>query len=149
MSGAEPGAQAWPTEEALIEATERFAAAIPGYRIPAAVGVARRDGDTLTFGHVNPPGAVRPLPAVVLATVAGYADSTGVHRLTRERFAEAVRLATPAEASTHIPHPNLWSWRELLAGGSPASEFLVFFVADVDDPVVDEDDEAFRTHFTR
>lgn len=139
--------ETWATDEAIRDATERLAAAIPGYRFPAAVGVARLDGDTLTFGHVNAPGAVRPLPAVVLATVSGYSDRTGVYRVTRDQLARAVQLASPAEAATHIPHPNLWSWRRLLEDALPDSEFLVFFVADLGDPEVDEHDAAFRAQF--
>ncbi|GIJ47162.1 hypothetical protein Val02_40480 [Virgisporangium aliadipatigenens] len=134
----------WTTEEDLTNARERFAARIPGYRPPAACGVARRDGDRLTFGHVNPPGVVRGLPAVVLATVAGYVDTTAVVRLDRAAFEKAVELLAPAEGATHKSHPNLWTWRELLDGSTEDSVFLVFLVADVEDPVVDADDAEFR-----
>ncbi|WP_232071245.1 SAM-dependent methyltransferase [Phytohabitans flavus] len=140
-------AETWVTDDELREAHQRYAAGIPGYVAPAAHGVARKDGDDLTFGHINPPGAARPLPSVVMASVCGYVSTTGVFRLDRERFAEAVARLTPAESATHIPHPNLWTWRELLAGGDADSEFLAFYLADEDDPVVDGDDARFRERF--
>jgi hypothetical protein len=41
----------------------------------------------------------------------------------------AVELLTPAEAATQMPHPNLWSWRKLLADSFEESTFLAFFLA--------------------
>jgi hypothetical protein len=140
-------AETWVTDADLRAAQERYAAGIPGYLAPAAHGVARADGGELTFGHVNPPGAVRPLPAVVMASLCGYVATTGVFRMDRARFAEAVARLTPAEAATHIPHPNLWTWRELLAGGGADSTFLAFYLASAGDPVVDEADVRFRERF--
>ena len=136
--------EAWMTGSDLHSAWERFAAQIPGLVMPVAFGVARRDRSTLTFGHVNAPGAVRQLPAVVLAAACGYVATTGVYQLDRERFAEAAERLAPAEAATHMPHLNLWSWRALLADASADSTFLAFFVAAVDDPPVDQDDAQFR-----
>jgi hypothetical protein len=89
-------------------------------------------------------GAVRPLPAVVLASVCGHVATTVVYRLDRERFAEAVGCLIPAEAATHLPHPNLWSWRDQLTDAGADSTFLAFFVAGVDDPPVDQDDAQLR-----
>jgi hypothetical protein len=134
----------WVTDDDLRAAQDRFAAGIPGLVMPAAYGVARRDAAELTFGHVNAFGAVRGLPAVVLASVCGYVATTGVFRLDRDRFAEAVERLAPAEAAVHMPHPNLWSWRDLLAGGDAGSTFLAFFVTDAGDPPVDGDDVRFR-----
>ncbi len=136
------------TDDDLHAARERIAARIPGFVMPAAYGVARKDTGGLTFGHLNPPGAVRPLPAVVLASVCGYAARTAVFPLSRAQFADAVERLTPAEAATHMGHPNLWSWRELLAGGDGASTFLAFFLSGAGDPPVDEDDAAFRARLT-
>ena len=82
--------EAWATDDDLRVARERFAAQIPGLVMPVAYGVARRDRSGLTFGHVNRFGEVRPLPAVVLASVCGYVATTGVFRLDRARFAEAI-----------------------------------------------------------
>lgn len=136
--------EAWVTEDDLRAAAGRFAAQIPGYVMPAAYGVARKDPSGLTFAHVNTFGKARPLPAAVLASVCGYVATTGVFRLDRQQFAEVVERLGPAEAATHIPHLNLWTWRDLLAGGDADSTFLAFFVADAHDPPVDEDDARFR-----
>ncbi|GAA2757260.1 hypothetical protein [Actinopolymorpha rutila] len=136
--------EAWVTDQDLRAAYTRFADEIPGFAIPVAYGVARKDGPHLTFGHINAPGAVRPLPAVVLAGTCGYVADTDVYRLDRDLFASAIARLTPAEAAIHMPHPNLWSWRELLAGSNVRSTFLAFFIARLDDPPLDSDDEQFR-----
>jgi hypothetical protein len=138
----------WATDDDLRAARERIAAEIPGLAMPAAYGVARKDGSKLTFGHVNTFGAVRPLPAVVLASVCGYVATTGVFRLDHERFAQAIQRLAPAEAATHMPHPNLWSWRDLLARSASNSAFLTFFLAAAHDPIVDPDDAQFRQLLT-
>jgi len=83
---------------------------------------------------VNEPGGVHRLPAAVLASVCGYAATSGVFPLTRDQLAEAVERLAPAEAATHWEHPNLWSWRELLADAGPGSEFRAFFLTDPADP---------------
>lgn len=140
--------ESWVTDDDLGSARERIAAQIPGLVMPVAYGVARKDASGLTFGHVNALGAVRQLPAVVLASVCGYVATTGVYRLDRERLAEAVERLTPAEAATHMPHPNLWSWRDLLAHAGADSTFLAFFVASADDPPVDQEDGQFRQMLT-
>jgi hypothetical protein len=136
--------QAWRTDEDLYAARQRFAAEIPGYAQPVAYGVARLDGATLTFAHVNRPGDDHLLPAVVLAAVCGHAAATATYRLTTAQLATAVELLAPAEAATHWDHPNLWSWRDLLRTSPPDSEYVACFVRDVDDPIVNEWDAAFR-----
>ena len=136
--------ESWATDQDLQSARERFATAIPGFVSPPAYAVARKDGERLTFGHVNEPGGMHRLPAAVLASVCGYAATTGVYPLTREQLSEAIERLAPAEAATHWAHPNLWSWRELLADAGPSSAFLAFFLADVADPPVDDDDAEFR-----
>ncbi len=123
------GNDAWPTDEDLRAAHQRFAALIPGYAQPTAYTLARRDGGGLTVGHVNGPGGEHKLPAVVLASVCGYVDRTGVFRLNRDQVAEAVELLAPAEAATHWDHPNLWSWRRLRTAADAGSSFLAYFVA--------------------
>ena len=60
---------------------------------------------------MNGLGAVRPLPAVVLALVSGYVDCSSNSALTHDQMAEAIERLTPAEAATHMHHPNLWTWR--------------------------------------
>ncbi|MEV0730997.1 hypothetical protein [Polymorphospora sp. NPDC050346] len=135
---------AWVTDDDLRAARLRFTERIPGFVLPAAFTVARRDATGLTFGHLNGVGEVRPLSAVVLASVCDYVATTGVFPLDRERLADAVGRLAPAEAATHLPHPNLWSWRELLAGAAPDSTFVAIFVADAGDRPVDPDDAQFR-----
>lgn len=137
--------ETWATVEELAAAYERFAVGVPGFVVPAACAVARRDASRLTFGLINQPGAVRPLPAVVLATVCGYVDSTGVYPMKTSELDMAVRLLAPSEAAKNLPHVNLRSWRELLDDAGPASDYLAFFVADLADPPVDPLDEEFRT----
>jgi hypothetical protein len=137
---------AWVTDHDLVSAQQRFAAQLAGFVMPVAYGVARKDATNLTFGHLNPPGAVRPLPAVVLASVCGYVATTGVFHVDHEQFGEAIRRLTPAEAATHMPHPNLWSWRDLLTEAHADSSFLAFFLAAAADPLsrVDSYDARFR-----
>jgi hypothetical protein len=144
MTGGSANLEAWVTDEDLYSAYARFAAQIPGFVLPAAFGLARKDASGLTFGHVNPPGAVRRLPAVVLASVSGYAATTGVFRLDSEQFAHVVERLTPAEAARHMPHPNLWSWRRLLAEAGGCDLFLAFFIVAADDPPADQNDIEFR-----
>lgn len=134
----------WSTDTDLLAARQRFAKQIPGFRSPAAYGVARVDGGRLTFGHINPPDSEHRLPAVVLATFCGYVNRTGVFPLTNDAFCQAVAALQPAEAATHWDHPNLWSWRQLLEDAGQESEFIAFYVTDLADTVVDERDAAFR-----
>jgi hypothetical protein len=136
--------EAWRTDDDLHAARQRFAAEIPGYAQPVAYGVARLDGTTLTFAHVNRPGGDHLLPAVVLATVCGHAAATATYRLEPAQLATAIELLAPAEAAAHWDHPNLWSWRALAQTSPPDSEYVAFFVRDIDDPIVDEWDAAFR-----
>jgi hypothetical protein len=98
----------------------------------------------LTFGAVNGAGHIHRLPAAVLASVCGYTSRAAIFHLTVAGLSEAVRRLAPAEAALHWEHPNLWSWRELLDGSAPTSEFLAFFVADDADAPVDDRDAEFR-----
>jgi hypothetical protein len=136
--------EAWRTDEELASARARFAAGIPGYVPPVAYGVARLDGQRLTFGAVNGTGSVHRLPAAVLASVCGQISGTATHLLGAAHLAEAIARLTPAEAALHWEHPNLWSWRDLLEGADASSTFVAFFVADPSDEPVDDHDTAFR-----
>ena len=127
--------EAWATDDLLASAVRRFADGIPGYVMPVAYGVARVDGDGVTLGHVNGLGRVRRLPAVVLASVCGYVDSSGNFALTREQLEDAVVRLSPAEAATHMPHPNLWTWRTLLTDADTGSTFHAYFLADASDRI--------------
>jgi hypothetical protein len=125
--------QAWATDDLLAAAVRRFADGIPGFAMPVAYGVARVDGDGVTLGHVNGLGQVRRLPAVVLASVCGYVDRSGNFALTRAQLEDAVVRLNPAEAATHMPHPNLWTWRTLLADAEADSTFRAYFLANASD----------------
>lgn len=131
-------AEQWVTDEDLKAATARFAAGIAGYVHPAAYSVARRDGDELTFSELNGYGNERKLPAVVLAATAGYTNTSLVAELSTAEFQHVVDLLAPADAAVHMNHPNLWSWRSLLADGGPDSSYVAVFVADENDLPVDD-----------
>jgi hypothetical protein len=122
----------WTTDDDLRAARLRFEAAIPGYVEPSSYAVARRDPDgTLVFGHVNRDGLHR-LPSAVLATVCGHVAGPGSYELTTAQLEQAVDLLAPAEAATHWDHPNLWSWRGLLADAPPGSSYVAFFDEGID-----------------
>lgn len=135
--------EAWATDELLGLAIDRYAAGIAGFTMPAAYGVGRFDGDHLTLGHVNTVGEVRPLPAVILAFVCGYVSTSGSFQLSQEQLRDAVTRLAPAEAATHMPHPNLWSWRHLLADARTQSMFCAFFLATVTDQLAGPGAEHF------
>ena len=120
-------ADGWVTTQDLHAAHDRFAAAIPGYVAPASYTIARRDDDRLTFGHVNVDGSLHQLPSAVLATICGHVSGDAMYELSAERFAAAVELLSPAEAASHVDHPNLWSWQKLLDEATPASTFVAYF----------------------
>jgi hypothetical protein len=126
--------EAWGSQE-LIDATrDRFAAAIPGWRFPVAFGIGRPTGDGVEFARVN--RSAGKLPAVVLGTVCGHAAGSASYAIDRAALERAVELASPAEAYTGIPHPNIKAWRDLLA--RPGDDFVVVFDGgdDSDDPRV-------------
>lgn len=135
---------AWTTTAQLVAAVQRFTAELPEYACPVAFSIARRDGPRLVFGELNPIGNTRRLPAVILASVCGYRSRTGSYPLTTEQMAHAVHLLAPAEAATHMDHPNLWSWRALLDGAKTTSTFVAFYLARADDGAVDCLDAEFR-----
>jgi hypothetical protein len=118
----------WITDADLATARQRFAAQIPGFRSPAAYGVARIDAGRLTFGFVNKPDSIHRLPAIALATICGYTFRTGVFPLSLEEFSGAVAALQPAVAATHWDHPNLWSWRRLLEflGGATTDRIIAW-----------------------
>jgi len=136
--------EVWTTDEDLTAARLRFAEGLPGYELPVAYGVGRLDDGELVFGHVNRPGGHHLLPAVVLASVCRHPSGTATYVLSPDQMADAVARLAPAEAATHWDHPNLWSWRTLIEGGSSDSKFVVIFVQSLDDPAVDEHDVRFR-----
>ena len=127
-----------------MAARDAFAARIPGYRTPIAYALARQDNGRLVFGHINRVGEVRGLPAAALALECGYSSHTGSFVMTREQVLRVLTRIAPAEAATHIPHPNIWTWRELLADADEGSRFLAFFLADAADPACSDEEAQFR-----
>jgi hypothetical protein len=123
----------WTTDADLAAARDRFAAQVPGYVPPVAYALARRDPGGLVFGHVNQIGAARGLPAAALAVVCGYSNRSGTSTLDAEQVQEVLRRLAPAEAATHVPHPNIWSWRTLLEESTGNEEFVAFYWAQEDD----------------
>lgn len=118
----------WSTPEQIALARDRFEAAIPGWRYPAAYGVGRLVGDTLEFARVNT--SLHRLPAVILATVCGHTNGSASYVLDRAGFDRAIALLTPAEADTSQPHPNLWAWRALRATLGESDDVVAVFDED-------------------
>lgn len=104
---------------------------MPGFALPAAYSVARCEGDLFTFAHVNEVGGTHELPAAVLATVCGYRHGNAAFPFTRVELEEAVELLAPAEPCKAFDHPNLWSWRRLLADSESDASFVAIFIADI------------------
>jgi hypothetical protein len=137
-------ADGWSTDEELVAARERFAARVDGYVPPVAYALARRDVGGLVFGHVSRLGEARGLPAAALATVCGYSRCSGTYEIGVPELAALLRQLAPAEAATHVPHPNIWSWRELLRDARSDASFAAFYWADpADEPESDEEAEFY------
>ncbi|MGW0658707.1 hypothetical protein [Streptodolium elevatio] len=146
-------AENWTTAADLAAARERFEAAIPGWRTPAAFGMgtvasgtdAEADGAAAEFPVANAGGAA--LSAVVLATACGHRTGTASYDLTVDQVGRAVELLAPAEGYTAVPHPNMAAWRAVLArlrAGDRGVRAVAVFVADLADPVADAHDAALR-----
>lgn len=134
----------WETVDDIREARERFEAAIPGWRAPAAFGLGEVDADGgVDFFRVNTRDHL--LPAVVLGTVCGSRGETGSHPMTRDDLAKAIDLLAPAEACDAFEHPNLWSWQARLPGLAPDARLAAVFLADLDTPSDDPLVAALRT----
>ncbi len=127
----EPVSERWETPEAIAAAYERFVAAIPGWRPPAAygLGVPAGDGTEIEFVRVNV--GEHPLPAVVLATVCGHTAGTASYVMDVPALDRAIALLEPAEACTAYEHPNLWAWRRLRTELADDARVVAVFVDDV------------------
>lgn len=133
----------WTTDADLAAARERFETQVPGYVPPTAYALARRDAAGLVFGHVNEVGAKRGLPAAALAVVCGYSNHSGSFAVRVDQVEEVLRRLAPAEAATHVPHPNIWSWRTLLQDAREDHEFVAFYLTCDDDPPRTTDEAEF------
>ena len=131
----------WSTIDGLAAIRERLGAQIDGWEFPASYALAV-DGD---FPHVNAPGGMHKLPAVVLGTVLKHDGSTATLEVSRQQLDEAITALAPAAACTAVDHPNLAAWRSIaerldVNGGTVRA----VFVRSVDDPVGSELDAALR-----
>jgi hypothetical protein len=131
--------ETWETVEKITAARERLIADLPGWRLPAAYGIAVIDADgTVAFARANI--GVHPLPAVVMATVLGHGTGSAAYLLDATALDQAIRLLTPAEACTAYEHPNLATWREVRKALDTGATAVAVFLADLDytgdDPAV-------------
>ena len=133
--------EAWATEEDLRRARERFAAGIPGWVQPVVHGLVTTAAGVRRVQVVS--GMDHRLPAVVLASVIGRTSGTATIAVTRSQLQEAAALLAPAEAALFTPHPNLWTWRRVLAEEPDLIEAV--FIDDLADPVTSEADGLLRT----
>jgi hypothetical protein len=134
----------WITADEVRAAKQRFIEAMPGFELPAAYSVARCDPDGFAFAHVNEVGGTHELPGAVLATVCGYRNGNVTLPMSRDEFARAIELLSPAEPCEAFDHPNLWSWRPLLENSPADAEFVAVFIGEVDAPPASEAEAALR-----
>ncbi|WP_254069761.1 pyridoxamine 5'-phosphate oxidase family protein [Pimelobacter simplex] len=133
----------WATLDGLGRIRVRLGEQIDGWQQPVGYALAL-DGE---LGHVNGPGGMHGLPAVVLATVLKHDGATATLDVTAQQLDEVITALTPAEACTDVEHPNLWSWRELrdrLRERGGRGRVTAVFVRDTADPVSSDDDARLR-----
>lgn len=125
----------WHTIADLDAARDRFEAAIPGWRRPAAFGIARLVAGRPVFTRV----AVGDghLPAVVLATVCGHTGGSASYSLAPAALDRAIALLCPADACTELEHPNLRAWRTLRPQLSLGEHAIAVFADDLSEPAAD------------
>jgi hypothetical protein len=144
-------AEQWPTLDDLVAARERFAAAIPGWRWPAAHGVGLiPSGAEPAPVHFPLTNTDHKLPGVALATVLGHRSGTAVLDLDRAQLEAAIALLRPAEACP-VPHPNLWTWRDRYLpalDADPGARLVAVYLGDLDDPIGGPEHAAFRAALT-
>jgi hypothetical protein len=116
------------TAEEVFAFRESLQATLTGYVQPRAYGVGVHAPQGWHFPVTNTDGFHR-LPAVVLAAVLGHRHGTRAHALSPAQLGQAIDILAPVEACTAFEHPNLWSWRALLAA-HPAGPFVAVFVDD-------------------
>jgi len=131
----------WVTDDDLRGARERFTASIPGWVQPVVHGLVTTIDGVTRVQVVS--GMDHRLPAVVLGSVIGRVSGTATFQVTPAQLATAVELLTPAEAALHCPHPNLWTWRRVLAQNPTSIEAI--FIDELGDPVSSEADRLLRS----
>ena len=133
---------AWISDDDLRNARLRFAAQIPGWVQPIVHGIVTTAADGRKRVQVVS-GLDHRLPAVVLGSVIGRTAGTVTFEVSGEQLATAAELLAPAEAALHVPHPNLWTWRRILASDDIALVEAVF-IDDLGDPISSEADRLVR-----
>lgn len=136
----------WSTRDGLRAIAVTRAARIDGWVAPVAYAVGYQQGGEWTFPHVNPPGPVHGIPAVVLAEVVGYANGTRAFEVSADQLDKAIAGLAPAEAAVDLKHPNLAAWRHVVA--APRDAIAVVFVGSLDDAPAGSADAALRAVLT-
>jgi hypothetical protein len=154
------GVEAWSTPEEIVAARDRFERALRWRRpVAHAIGwVARPDqvgaksaggsgdvagaaGGSGDVAGAASDGAVRftrvnvgehYLPGAILATVLDHRAGSRAYRVSQEQLERAIALLAPVEACGAFQHPNLVTWREMLARAPFAEDVLVVFADDLD-----------------
>ncbi|GLD42920.1 hypothetical protein Mkiyose1665_34200 [Mycobacterium kiyosense] len=132
----------WSTISGLREISRLRSGRIAGWVRPLAYAVGYHNGQVWSFPYINPPGQTHALPAVILAETTGYSGGTREFRITSAQLAAAINSLAPAEVITHVEHPNIQSWRKVLARHQ--TEIAAVFIASLDDPPAGSADEALR-----
>lgn len=130
----------WATPDDLRQARERFTAGIPGWVQPVVHGLVTTIDGVTRVQVVS--GLDHRLPAVVLGSVIGRVAGTATHSVTPAQLERAAELLAPAEAALFCPHPNLWTWRRVLA--EKPSLIQAVFIDDLADEVSSEADALLR-----
>jgi hypothetical protein len=131
----------WVTDDDLRNAYLGFAAEIDGWVEPEAHGIVEVAADgTRTVATANQRN--HKLPAVVLARVLGRSAGTETWEVSLEQLAEGIEILSPAEAAVHMEHPNLQTWKRLLAEEPYRLEAV--FIDDLDDEPSSEADRLLR-----
>ena len=73
----------------------------------------------------------------------GYSSRSGTFAVSARQVEEVLPRLAPAEAATHVPHPNIWSWRTLLQDATQEHEFVAFYLAHEDGPPCTRDEAQF------
>lgn len=131
----------WVTDDDLRQARERFTAGIPGWVQPVVHGLVTTIDGVTRVQVVS--GLDHRLPAVVLGSVIGRVAGTATISVSPAQLAEAVARLSPAEAALHCPHPNLWTWRRVLAERPSLIEAV--FIDDLADDISSESDRLLRS----
>lgn len=145
MSAVEP----LDTPEKIDAVMRRMVDSMPGWVPPVAYGVVLVPPDAIGTTLVRFPVVnvgVHGFPALALAEVTGRRSETATYEVSADDLNRAVDIVAPAEAATMYQHPNLKSWRNILAELSSASGGRIFavFIASMDDPISSSYDEALR-----